>query len=188
MKIKSDNSLFAMLLRTIAKAGLSMYLVLFLCSSVNAQDIQTVHEVSGTVTDANDGETLLGVNIMVVGTTTGTTTDMEGNYSLSVPSPDAQLRFSYIGYQPVVVDVDGRNTINVEMEISAILGEDLIVTGYSAQRRIDLTGSISVADVPQMQKIAESSVNQQLQGQVSGVTVSQSGQPGDEPYLNTGSW
>ncbi|NBC64529.1 MAG: hypothetical protein GVY07_02545, partial [Bacteroidetes bacterium] len=82
-----------------------MYLVLFLCSVVNAQDIQTVHEVSGTVTDASDGETLLGVNIMVVGTTTGTTTDMEGNYTLSVPSTDSQLRFSYIGYQPIVVNV-----------------------------------------------------------------------------------
>ncbi|MCG2588441.1 SusC/RagA family TonB-linked outer membrane protein [Rhodohalobacter sulfatireducens] len=183
MKIKVDNSFLEMPLRFLTKVGLSMYLVLFLCSVVNAQDIQTVHEVSGTVTDASDGETLLGVNIMVVGTTTGTTTDMEGNYTLSVPSTDSQLRFSYIGYQPVVVNVEGRSTIDVEMEISAILGEDIVVTGYSAQRRIDLTGSISVADVPQMQKIAESSVSRQLQGQVSGVTVSQSGQPGDEPSV-----
>ncbi|NBC05112.1 MAG: SusC/RagA family TonB-linked outer membrane protein, partial [Bacteroidetes bacterium] len=183
MKIKVDNSFLEMPLRFLTKVGMSMYLVLFLCSVVNAQDIQTVHEVSGTVTDASDGETLLGVNIMVVGTTTGTTTDMEGNYSLSVPSTDSQLRFSFIGYQPVVVNVEGRSTIDVEMEISAILGEDIVVTGYSAQRRIDLTGSISVADVPQMQKIAESSVSRQLQGQVSGVTVSQSGQPGDEPSV-----
>lgn len=63
MKIKVDNSFLEMPLRFLTKVGLSMYLVLFLCSVVNSQDIQTVHEVSGTVTDASDGETLLGVNI-----------------------------------------------------------------------------------------------------------------------------
>src|SRR5690625_6559040 len=69
------------------------------------------------------------------------------------------------------------------MQASAMLGSDLIVTGYSVHRRVDLTGSISVADVDNMQRIAESSVTKQLQGQVSGVSVAQSGQPGDEPAI-----
>src|SRR5690625_7335785 len=69
------------------------------------------------------------------------------------------------------------------MQASAMLGSDLIVSGYSVQRRVDLTGSISVADVDNMQRIAESSVTKQLQAQVSGVSVAQSGQPGDEPAI-----
>lgn len=183
MKIKLDNSLLEMPLHYLTKVGMSMLLVLFLCSTINAQEIETSLLVSGTVTDAGNGDALLGVNIMVVGTTDGTTTDIDGNYSLRVPDADAQLRFSYIGFETLIIDVEGRTTINVEMNLSAILGEDIVVTGYSAQRRIDLTGSISVADVPQMQRIAEASIDKQLQGQVSGVTVVKSGQPGDEPSI-----
>lgn len=183
MKIKLDNSLLEMPLHYLGKVGMSMLLVLFLCSAINAQEVETSLMVSGTVTDADNGDALLGVNIVVVGTTEGTTTDIDGNYSLRVPDADAQLRFSYIGYETLIINVEGRTEIDVEMNLSAILGEDLIVTGYSVQRRIDLTGSISVADVPQMQRLAESSIDKQLQGQVSGVTVVKSGQPGDEPSI-----
>ena len=139
--------------------------------------------VTGTVVDAQTGEALPGVNIIVPGTTIGTTTDIDGSYTLTVPDPDTELQFSYIGYETIMVSIDGRDTINIEMEASAILGEDLVVTGYSAQRRLDLTGSISVADVTQMQRIAESSITRQLQGQVSGLRVTQSGQPGEEPQI-----
>ncbi|MDX1640726.1 MAG: TonB-dependent receptor [Balneolaceae bacterium] len=183
MKIKLDNSLLEMPLHYLTKVGMSMLLVLFLCSAVNAQEIESSLVVSGTVTDASNGDALLGVNIVVVGTTDGTTTDIDGNYSLRVPDEDAQLRFSYIGYETLIVDVQGRTEINVEMSLSAILGEDLVVTGYSTQRRIDLTGSVSVANMPEIQKIAESTIDKQLQGQVSGVSVVNSGQPGDEPQI-----
>lgn len=183
MKIKLDNSLLEMPLHYLTKVGMSMLLVLFLCSTINAQEIESSLLVSGTVSDAGNGDALLGVNIMVVGTTDGTTTDIDGNYSLRVPDADAQLRFSYIGYETLIIDVDGRTTINVEMNLSAILGEDIIVTGYSAQRKIDLTGSVSVANLPQIQRIAETTIDKQLQGQISGVTVINSGQPGDEPQI-----
>ncbi len=166
-------------LRYFTTAGMCMLLLLSVSSVAYGQDF----EVSGTVTDEFTGETLIGVNILIVGTTMGTTTDLNGRYSLVLPGPDVQLRFSYIGYTTQTIAVDGRSTLDVIMQASAILGEDLVVTGYSAQRRIDLTGSISVANVPQMQRIAESTVTRQLQGQVSGVTVTQSGQPGDEPSV-----
>ncbi len=166
-------------LQFLRKIGMCMVMLGFIANTAFGQSLT----VSGTVTDELSGDTLLGVNIMIVGTSSGTVTDLDGNYTLTVPGPDTELRFSYIGYETLVVSVDGRTTINIELRPSAILGEDLIVTGYYTQRRIDLTGSISVADVPQMQRIAESSVNRQLQGQVSGVTVSQSGQPGDEPSV-----
>jgi len=139
--------------------------------------------VRGTVVDAQTGEALPGVNIIIPGTTIGTTTGVDGSYSLTVPDPDSELQYSYIGYETVIISIDGRDTIDLELQASAILGEDLVVTGYSAQRRVDLTGSVSVADVPNMQRIAESSINRQLQGQVSGLRVIQSGQPGEEPQM-----
>ena len=157
----------------------SIFFVLLLSSSAIAQQ----KEVSGTVTDAFTDETLIGVNIVVPGTTIGTTTDMSGNYSIALPDTVTQLQFSYVGYETLIIALNDRSVINVEMQASAILGSDLIVTGYSVQRRVDLTGSISVADVDNMQRIAESSVTKQLQGQVSGVSVAQSGQPGDEPAI-----
>lgn len=166
-------------LRFFSRAGMCMMLFMLVSANAFSQSM----EVSGTVTDSFTGETLIGVNIIVVGTTSGTTTNLDGFYSLTVPSPDTELRFSYIGYETIVIPVNGRNTIDVQLQTSAILGDDLIVTGYTTQRRVDLTGSISVADVPQMQRIAESSISRQLQGQVSGVTVSQSGQPGEEPSI-----
>ena len=174
-----DTILFRRMPHYMLCGMLSIFLLLFASASTLAQEL----EVSGTVTDASSGETLIGVNVVVPGTSIGTTTNMEGFYSLTVPDENSELQFSYIGYQTLLLTVDGRTTIDVEMEVSAIMGEDLVVTGYSAQRKVDLTGSISVADVPQMQRIAESSVSRQLQGQVSGVTVSQSGQPGDEPSV-----
>src|SRR5690625_1567151 len=121
----------------------SIFFVLLLSSSAIAQQ----KEVSGTVTDAFTDETLIGVNIVVPGTTIGTTTDMSGNYSIALPDTVTQLQFSYVGYETLIIALNDRSVINVEMQASAILGSDLIVTGYSVQRRVDLTGSISVADV-----------------------------------------
>jgi TonB-dependent starch-binding outer membrane protein SusC len=179
IKLRYNSILFwKMPLHFIKRVGTCILLVLFLSASSYGQIT-----VTGSVTDQFSGETLLGVNILVMGTALGTTTDLDGNYSINVPAEDSELRFSYIGYETITVNVDGRTSIDIQLRPSAILGEDLVVTGYSAQRRVDLTGSISVANVPQMQRIAESSISRQLQGQVSGVTVSQSGQPGDEPSV-----
>ena len=141
------------------------------------------HEVSGTVTDAFTGETLPGVNILVMGTTIGTTTDLEGNYSLTIPSGEETLQLTYVGYETVTVNVDGQTQIDVQMEFQEIMGQEVIVTGYSAQRRGDLTGSVGVADMESLERVADTDVTRQLQGQVSGMTVVQSGQPGDEPQI-----
>src|SRR5690625_6955997 len=111
----------------------SIFFVLLLSSSAIAQQ----KEVSGTVTDAFTDETLIGVNIVVPGTTIGTTTDMSGNYSIALPDTVTQLQFSYVGYETLIIALNDRSGINVEMQASAILGSDLIVTGYSVQRRVD---------------------------------------------------
>lgn len=140
--------------------------------------------VSGAVTDAETGNPLPGVNIRVVGTETGTVTGPEGTYEVTAPSPDASLRFSFVGYETRTVAIDGRSTIDVRLQSETLTGTEVVVTGYSEQRRADVTGAVDVADVENMQTEGSELVTEQMQGQVSGVTINTSGQPGDQPQIN----
>ena len=146
----------------------------------SAQDAQTV---TGSVSDMSTGEPLPGVNISVAGTTIGTSSDAEGQFELNVPSLSDTLQFSFIGYAPLTVPLQGRSTVNVELEPTTISGEELVVVGYGTQQAQDLTGSVSVVDVDKMTQVPDAQVANQLQGQASGVTVIGSGQPGEEPQI-----
>ncbi|MEX0661314.1 MAG: TonB-dependent receptor [Balneolaceae bacterium] len=160
-------------------------LVLFLMAGFNVNQVQaqSEHEVSGNVTDAASGESLPGVNVLVVGTDRGTTTDGQGNFSLTVPSEDETLRFTYIGYETVEENIDGRAQIAISMSASVISGEELLVVGYSSQQRQDITGSIASVDMESFKKssVAGDLVTRGLQGRASGVSVTSSGQPGESP-------
>src|SRR5690625_7731715 len=92
-------------------------------------EIAKSHTVSGTVTDAATGEPLPGVNIMVVRSDVGTTTSPDGQYSLSIPDENETLQFSYIGYQEAVIPVDGRSTVDVQLEMAVISGDELLGVG-----------------------------------------------------------
>lgn len=133
-------------------------------------------EISGQVTSI-EGEALPGVTIVVQGTSTGTTTNMDGNYSLTAPT-DGTLIFTYIGFQRVVEEINGRSTIDIVMEESVSELQDVIVTGYTAQRRADITGAVSSVDIESIGRESSSSVLQRLDGRVSGITVDASGSPG----------
>lgn len=162
-------------------------LVLFLTAGfgLNQVQAQDQHEVSGTVTDAASGESLPGVNVLLVGTDRGTTTDMQGNFSMTVPSDDETLRFTYIGYETVEENIEGRSELAITMGSSVISGEELLVVGYSSQQRRDMTGSIASVDMDAFSKEAVSGdlVTRGLQGRVSGVSVLSSGQPGEAPDI-----
>lgn len=135
--------------------------------------------VRGTVTAANSGETLIGANIQVKTTTTGTITDVDGTYEIQVPSANAILVFSYIGYQTREVAVNGRATVDVALETDAGLLEEVVVIGYGAQRKGDLTGAVSTVKGDDIAKLPTASVEQSLQGKIPGVqVVNNSGQPG----------
>ncbi|MEX0609512.1 MAG: TonB-dependent receptor [Balneolaceae bacterium] len=133
--------------------------------------------IIGTVTDAETGETLPGVNIVVKGTRTGTSTDADGNYALTVASLQETLLFSYVGFQTLEEPIDGRSTVNVQLHTEAVIGEELVVTGYQTQRKVDLTGAISVVDVDEIENISTSSPMRALQGQVAGLYVQTDGNP-----------
>jgi len=133
---------------------------------------QQQHEVSGTVTDAQTGEPLPGVNIVVQGTTTGTTTNMDGEYSIEAPE-DATLVFSFVGYQEVTVDIEGQQQINVEMEQAVTELEEVVAIGYGTAKRRDLTGAVSSVTSEDIERQPIKNVQEGLQGKVAGLNIRQ---------------
>jgi TonB-linked SusC/RagA family outer membrane protein len=134
--------------------------------------------VSGTVTDASTKKPLPAVNIGVKGTTQGTTTDAEGKYSLSVPSIQDTLIFSFIGYQQQTVPINGRTTINIQMVSSVISGQQLVVTGYMKQKQADISGAVTVVPTADLHKNhGSTNVLNTLQGEIPGLQVTNSGNP-----------
>ena len=135
--------------------------------------------ITGTVLDASTGDPLPGVNIVVLGTTTGTTTDVAGRYQLEVPGPEAILVFSFVGYEQVQEVVGTRTVINVRLQPTVeVLGE-IVVVGYGVQRREDVTGSVASISVDEINQGRYTSPDQLLQGRVAGLTiVANNGEPG----------
>ncbi|OUO54944.1 SusC/RagA family protein [Parabacteroides sp. An277] len=137
---------------------------------------QQAVEISGTVVDPH-GEPLMGVNVVEVGTTNGTMTDMDGRFTLSVPS-NATLQFSYIGYASQDVQVNGQRTINITLQEDSQNLDELVVVGYGTVRKADLAGSVSVLSSKSFKDQPIIQVSDALQGRVSGVQVQNSGVPG----------
>lgn len=127
-------------------------------------------DVSGTVLD-DQGEPLIGVTVMVEGTSNGTATDFDGNYSLKNVPSKGKLVFSYIGYSQQVVDVKGRTRIDIKMSEDSQSLDELVVVGYGQIKKADLTGSVSVVDAGQITAKGSSSVLEALQGSVPGVSI-----------------
>ncbi|GJM34293.1 MAG: SusC/RagA family TonB-linked outer membrane protein [Saprospiraceae bacterium] len=138
--------------------------------------------VKGTVTD---GEvTLIGVSIIVKGTSIGTVTDADGNFEIIAPGPDEVLVFSYIGYTTVEVPINGRSEITLKMESSSSVLDEVVVIGYGEQSRTTLTTSVSKLDDRVLDNIPFSNAASALQGTVSGLRVqTTTGQPGSAPSV-----
>lgn len=132
--------------------------------------------VSGVVM-GNDGEPLMGVNVVEKGTTNGTITDLDGKYTLNVGS-NAVLQFSYIGYVSSDIAVNGQRTVNVTMKEDSQNLDEVVVVGYGTVRKADLAGSVSVLDNKAFKDQPIKQVSDALQGRVSGVQVQSSGVPG----------
>lgn len=144
-----------------------------------AVTLQAQITVSGLVTSASSGEPLIGANIQVKNTTLGTITDVDGRYELEVPSGDSTLVVSYIGYQTREIAINGRTTIDIKMSDDAGLLEEVVVIGYGAQRKSDLTGAVGTIEGEELSRLPTASVEQSLQGKIPGVqVVNGSGRPG----------
>ncbi|REL38356.1 TonB-dependent receptor [Rhodohalobacter sp. SW132] len=139
------------------------------------------HEIRGTVTDQTSGESLPGVNVVVEGTTLGTSTNIEGIFELTVPSLEETLIFSFVGYERKEVPLDGRTELTVELSPQAFVGEDVVVVGYGTQQVETLTGSISRVAGEDMTASPAPNVAGNLAGRLPGLVVNQrTGMPGSE--------
>ncbi len=136
-------------------------------------------KVSGTVTDSSTKESMIGAGVLVKGTTNGVITDIDGHYEITVPSDDVVLEFTCIGYSTKSVPVSGRSVINVAMDVDATVLDDVVVVGYSVQKKRDVLGAVSKVGGEALTKVPVASVSQSLQGRIAGVEVtSQTGAPG----------
>lgn len=142
-------------------------------------------EVSGTVTDAETGNTLPGVNILVKGTSQGTSTNAQGEFSLNVESLQETLVFTFVGYERYEVPINGRTELNIEMTPVRVRGEELVVVGYGQVQRSDLTGSLSSISEDDFNPGMNTSVAGLIQGKVAGARVVQTtGEPGGGLSIN----
>lgn len=144
-----------------------------LIAITNTRIAQQQNVVSGTVTDAGTGEPLPGVNIMIEGTMTGTVTNIDGEYNLSVDVPDAVLVFSFVGYVTRRVTVGDQQNIDVQLSLDLAELDEVVVVGYGTQRRREVTSSIATVREEDFNRGAVSQSPLQLvQGKVAGLAIS----------------
>ncbi len=154
-------------------------------TSAELQGQQQQIEVTGRVTDAASGDPLPGVNIVVQGTTTGTTTNMDGEYSIEAPT-DATLVFSFVGYQEVTVGIEGRQEINVAMQQAVTELEEVVAVGYGTQKKVNVIGSVTSTSSEEITLSPVSNVSNTLAGRLPGLIAQQTGggEPGnDQPNI-----
>ncbi|WP_282039215.1 SusC/RagA family TonB-linked outer membrane protein [Saccharicrinis aurantiacus] len=168
-------------MKTNAWRVLLVLAVLFSMNSVSvlAQNL----EITGVVSDGETGDPIPGVSVYIVGTTNGTITNIDGQYNISAAS-DAQLGFSFIGYQTKSVDVAGKTSLSVSLAPDVVSLDEVVAVGYGVQKKKELTGAVAQIKTEEMTKIVASDFTKSLQGQVAGVNVTESsGRPGEEANI-----
>lgn len=137
-----------------------------------------VLHVSGRVTSREDNQPVAGATIRIKGTNKGTVADAQGNYKIEVDDANAVIEISSVGFLKQEIRVGGRSTINVELTADIAKLDEVVVVGYGTQKVKDLTGSVGIVKMEDAKKTATYDVAKMLQGQVAGVTVHGSGEPG----------
>lgn len=142
--------------------------------------IEQQQEIKGNVTDSN-GAPLPGASVLEKGTTNGVQTDFDGNFSLSVATPNAILVISYMGFTTQEIPLNGQTTIAVQLEESASALDEVVIVGFGTQKKINLTGSVATVSGEMLESRPITSVSAGLAGLLPGVSVNQaSGQPGND--------
>lgn len=151
----------------------NIFLLFILTGTVNAQVT-----IKGTVKEESSGNPLPGASVTIKGTTSGTITDVNGKFTLNVDDPNAELVISFVGYLSETLALKGQQEIAVSLVEDIYLLQEAVVIGYGVQKKSDLTGSVSVINNENLQKIASTDISKALQGQTSGVQVFGGGEPG----------
>lgn len=145
-------------------------LFLMTCLMMQAQNLQ----VSGTVVSKSDGLPVIGATVLELGTTNGTITDFDGKFSLSVKK-GAEVVISYVGFKSQTLKANG--VLNVVLEEDSEMLEEVVVTGYTTQRKADLTGAVSMVSMDDISKQNENNPMKALQGRVPGMNITSDGNP-----------
>lgn len=160
----------------------SMQLMLLVCSLVTTSAWAQTNKVSGTVLDEL-GTPLPGATVLIKGTSEGTQTDFDGNFSIQA-SPSDILVISYVSYKPQEVTVGNQTSIQVGLTLDTAMLDEVVVTGYGKQSRAKLTTSVSKLDTRVMETSTRSNAATALQGTISGLRVTNTtGQPGSTPQI-----
>lgn len=143
-----------------------------------------VRSVTGTITSATDGSPLIGATVRVKGTSTGTVTDIDGNFSIDVEGNDAVLLITYTGFKELEVEVGTQSTLQITLSEDSTILDEVVVVGYGVQKKRVVTGAIANLDAEKISAIPVPSGVQAMQGQVAGVDIVQTGgRPGANPTI-----
>lgn len=141
-------------------------IILFLGLIIQAVSAQNIN-VHGIITDET-GETMIGVSVLVKGTSTGVVTDVNGNFSLSVPK-NSVLSISYIGYKSQEISINGAKKLNIEMEPEAQNLDEVVVVAYGQQKKVSVTGSMSSINNEALLKSPSASLGNAISGKLPGL-------------------
>lgn len=155
---------------------------MLLLVAVAFSSVAMAQTIKGTVTDAESGEPLIGANIIVVGTSTGTVTDFDGTYSLNAPADAKQLEISYTGYANQVIDINGRSMIDVSLSAGKLLDE-VVVVGYGSQKEKEITSAVTSVGADDFNRGPITDPAQLLQGKVAGLQVYNRGGNPNQPSV-----
>jgi TonB-linked SusC/RagA family outer membrane protein len=150
----------------------------FIVITPKAAADEQINMAKGKIIDAFTREPLIGANVVIEGTTIGVIADLDGNFSINLPSDNNVLVISYVGYLTQKITIGNMAVLDVELVPDVQKLDEVVVIGYGTQKKSDLTGAVSVVDVEDMQKIKVQGVGEALQGQAAGITVFTSGEPG----------
>lgn len=146
-------------------------------SLVQAQTVR----ITGTVKGAQDGLSIPGVSVVVKGTNVGANTDLDGKYTLNVPTDATTLLFSFVGMTTQEIPIDGKTVIDVALVSESVQVEELVVVAYGTTRKSSFTGSAQKVDAESIEKISATSIDKALQGTIAGLQINNtSGQPGSQ--------
>ena len=160
-----------------------LWLSLLLALGVATTTAWAQQKITGQVSDES-GQPLPGVNVVERGTTTGSSTDANGSYTITTSGSNPVLVFSFVGYESQEIAVNNRSTISITLKTDNKLLNEVVVVGYGTQQKKDLTGAIASADLQAFKESPNVSILQSLKGSLPGLTIGQTNQAGQEASIN----
>src|SRR5579871_5117405 len=160
-----------------------LLVLLFFVGAGGMKIMAQQREISGLIRSKDDKQPVPGANIVVQGTTRGTTTDVEGNFKLALEAGDNVIVISFIGYKTQNITIRQQSTFAIELESEAANLQEVIVVGYGVQKKSDITGATANIKGEELYKQPVLTATQAMQGKVAGVQIISSGQPGSTPQI-----